>query len=224
MYRIMIVEDDGTITQVMERHLSKWGYSVQTVTDFASVTEQFEAYQPHLVLLDISLPYFNGYHWCQEIRKSSQTPILFISSSADDVSQVMALNLGADDFIPKPFHLDILTAKIQAILRRTYAFSGDKNILEAGGIRLDLGGAALQYTGRQVDLTKNEMKIMQMLIENRGRAVSRDSLIQRLWESESFIDDNTLTVNINRLRRKLEGIGLGDLIVTKKGLGYLAEL
>lgn len=223
MYKIMIVEDDLTIASVLSRHLEKWSYQVQTVTDFGTVLKQFQDSQPHLVLLDISLPFFNGYHWCTEIRKISQAPIIFISSAKDNMSLVMAINLGADDFIAKPFDLDIVTAKVQAVLRRAYSFGADFNIVEHKGMVFNLGDATISYQGQQVELTKNEFKIMQVLLENRGNTVPREHLMQKLWETESFIDDNTLTVNMTRLRKKLEGIGLDHLIHTKKGMGYLVE-
>ncbi|MFA9379688.1 MAG: response regulator transcription factor [Acetanaerobacterium sp.] len=223
MYRILVVEDDPTITEVLERQLAKWGYLIRTVTDFGSVLEQFEAYEPHLVLLDISLPFFNGYHWCMEIRKVSQTPIIFLSSASDDMNLVMAINLGADDFVAKPFNLEVVTAKIQAILRRTYSFGADMNVIKLGGVSLNLGESALLYGSQRLELTKNEFKIIQLLMEAKGNIVTRDDIIKRLWETESFIDDNTLSVNVARLRKKLEGIGLTGFIVTHKGVGYLAE-
>jgi len=223
MYKIMIVEDDATITEVLSRQLKKWGYIVNGIKDFGSVLEEFEAYEPHLVLLDISLPFFNGYHWCAEIRKISQTPIIFISSASDDMNLVMAINLGADDFVSKPFNLEVVTAKIQAILRRTYSFGADMNILKHNGVTLNLGESILLYENNRLELSKNEFKIMQLLMENKGNTVPRDMIIKKLWETESFIDDNTLTVNVNRLRKKLESIGLSDFIVTKKGVGYLVE-
>ncbi|WP_312645538.1 response regulator transcription factor [Hydrogenoanaerobacterium sp.] len=223
MYKIMIVEDDVTITEVLERQLKKWGYLVQAVANFGSVLEQFETYEPHLVLLDISLPFFNGYHWCAEIRKISQTPIIFISSASDDMNLVMAINLGADDFVAKPFNLEVVTAKIQAVLRRTYSFGADMNVLNHNGVTLNLGESILLYGNERLELTKNEFRIMQLLMEHKGNTVARDTIIKKLWETESFIDDNTLTVNVTRLRKKLEGIGLSDFIATKKGVGYLVE-
>lgn len=223
MYKIMLIEDDATITEVLERHLQKWGYLVNTVEDFGSILEQFEALQPDLVLMDISLPFYNGYHWCSEIRKVSQTPIIFISSANDDMNLVMSINLGADDFVAKPFNLDVVIAKVQAILRRTYCFGGDMNVLKFGGVTLSLGDAALTFENERLELTKNELKIMQLLLEGRGNTVARDTIIEKLWETESFIDENTLTVNIARLRKKLESIGLPDFIVTKKGVGYQVQ-
>lgn len=219
-YRILIVEDDPAITGVLERHLTKWGYLAETVVEFDKVMEAFRRVHPHLVLLDISLPFFNGYHWCGEIRKISRAPILFLSSAGDGVNQVMALGMGADDFIPKPFNLDVATAKIQALLRRAYSFGGEPDCLTRGDVTLNLGDATLSYGERAVELTKNEFKILQTLLEKAGTAVGRETLMERLWQTDCFIDDNTLTVNMTRLRKKLEAIGLCGFIVTKKGLGY----
>lgn len=225
MFRILIIEDDPTITEVLSRNLCKCGYDAQSARDFSDILAYFSAFAPHLVLLDISLPFYNGFYWCGEIRKQSQTPIIFLSSASDNMNQVIALSMGADDFIAKPFDLEVLVAKVQAILRRTYHFASgsQKDALEHKGAVLDIGGAALLYGGQKIELTKNELKILQLLLENKGKVVSRDAIMKRLWESESFIDDNTLTVNIARLRKKLEGAGLSDFIKTKKGLGYLAE-
>lgn len=219
-YKIMIVEDDATITQVLTRQLQNWGYQVHAVTDFTTVLEQFNQFAPHLVLLDISLPFWGGYHWCQQIRRVSQAPIIFISSAGDHMNQVMALNMGADDFIPKPFEINIVMAKIHALLRRAYSFGADLNVLEYGGAVLNLGEASLSCGEETLELTKNEFKMLQVLFEYRGNAVSRDTMMQRLWETDSFVDDNTLTVNMTRLRKKLEGIGLEGFILTKKGMGY----
>lgn len=224
MYKILIVEDDASITAVLTRQLTSWGYSVQAVQDFTSVLEQFRSFDPHLVLMDLSLPFYNGYHWCTEIRKISKTPVLFISSAGDDMNLVMALNLGADDFVAKPFHLDVVTAKTQAILRRTYAFGTDASLLTLGDISLNLGDCTLCRNHEKLELTKNEFRILQRLMEAQGNIVSREAIIRSLWENESFVDDNTLTVNITRLRRKLEPLGLGELIRTKKGLGYWVEV
>ena len=222
-YKIMIVEDDQTITGVLGRQLERWGYAVCVPEDFSRIDNEFLKEEPDLVLMDISLPYYDGYHWCEEIRRVSQTPIIFISSAGEDMNQVMALHMGADDFIAKPFSMEVITAKIQAVLRRAYAFGGDKNVLRTGGVVLNLTEAAVSFGGGRTELSKNEFKILQVLMEHPGSPVSRDVLIERLWETESFIDDNTLTVNINRLRRKLTEIGLSGFIKTRKGLGYLVE-
>ena len=224
MYTIMIVEDDEVISQVLSRQLRRWGYQVQDVEDFETVLDQFHELQPDLVLMDISLPFFNGYHWCTEIRKSSKAPIIFISSAKDNMSLVMALSMGADDFIAKPFDLDVAVAKIQALLRRAYDFGPQAGQMEYRGAVLSLGDAVLSYQGKTLELTKNEFKILQTLLENQGSTVSRESIIRQLWQDDSFIDDNTLTVNVARLRKKLEETGLSGWIITKKGLGYMAPL
>lgn len=221
MYRILIVEDDFTIARLLARHLGKWGYEAQFVTDLSSIMEQFIAFDPQLVLLDISLPYFNGYYWCTQIRKVSQLPIVFISSAADNMNIVMAINMGGDDFIAKPFDLEVLTAKIQALIRRSYCFKGQASLMEHHGLILNLGDATVAYQDARVELTKNELRILQMLLENAGSTVSREAIMMKLWESDSFVDDNTLSVNVARLRRKLAEVGLdGGYIKTKKGEGY----
>lgn len=223
MYRIFIVENDAVIAQALAGALTQWGYEVKTAENFQNITEEFTLFQPHLVLMDIGLPFFNGYHWCSEIRRRSKTPIVFISSASDNMNIVMAINMGGDDFITKPFDLNVAVAKVQAMLRRTYDFQGQTNVLEHRGAILNLGDATLEYQGKKIDLTKNEFKILQLLLENKGHTVERDAIMQRLWESESFIDDNTLSVNMTRLRRKLEDLGLGQFILTKKGVGYLIK-
>ncbi|MEG0376850.1 MAG: response regulator transcription factor [Eubacterium sp.] len=223
MYKIMIVEDDKTIADILGRHLKKWGYLVHRVTDFDTVLQQFSEVKPHAILLDIALPFFDGYHWCREIRRRSQVPIIFISSAAEDMNLVMAIHMGGDDFVAKPFSLEVVTAKLQALLRRTYSFGSEPNILEHGGITLNRDNGVLSFGEESLELTKNEFKIMELLLEKKGMVVSRDKIIGKLWEDESFIDDNTLTVNMTRLRKKLSGMGLEDLIVTKKGMGYLIE-
>lgn len=223
MYKIMIVEDDRVISYEIKKHLEQWGYDVFSVTDFRNVIADFVSFSPQLVLMDISLPFFNGYHWCTEIRKLSNVPVVFISSSSDNMNIVMAVNMGGDDFIAKPFDIDVLTAKIQALIRRTYDFSGDTSLIEAGGVILNTADTTLRYRDEKIELTKNEYRIIEVLIENKGRVVSRDTLMKRLWETDSFVDDNTLTVNMARLRKKLEDYGLNDFIKTKKGLGYMVE-
>lgn len=221
MYRILVVEDEETIASLVKKHLESWGYQVDCVTDFTQVLTEFIRKDPQLVLLDLKLPFFNGFHWCEEIRKISQVPVIFLSSAADNMNMVMAMSRGADDFIPKPFDLEVLAAKVQAILRRTYSFGKAVNLLEHKGAVLDLGSGSLMIGSQSVELTKNELKILQLLFENREKVVSRDAIMTRLWESDSFVDDNTLTVNVTRLRKKLEGVGLKDFIATKKGMGYM---
>lgn len=223
MYKIMIIEDDFTIAERVGEHLRKWGYEVACATEFKNITEQIISFDPHLVLLDVMLPSYNGFYWCNELRKISKVPVAFISSAADNMNIVMAMNMGGDDFITKPFDLNVLSAKVGALIRRTYSFQGKMNVLEHRGVILNLNDTTLTYNHQKVELTKNEYKILQLLMENVGRVVSRDDIMQCLWESDSFIDDNTLTVNLTRLRKKLATVGLENFIATKKGLGYLVE-
>ena len=223
MYRILIVEDDDTIAKSIRAHLEKWDYEVLCIEDFKKVEEDFFKFQPHLVLMDILLPFYNGFHWCTQIRKNSNVPIIFLSSANDNMNIVMAMNMGGDDFIEKPFDLNVLTAKIRALLRRAYAFAEQQNRLEYKGVILNLNDATVSYGENKLDLTKNDFKILQLLMESAGKIVRREQIMERLWESDEFIDDNTLTVNMTRLRKKLEGIGVHDYIKTKKGIGYLVE-
>lgn len=220
MYRIFLVEDDETIARLIKKHLEKWEYEISTVQDFGNVLGEFAACDPQLVLLDIRLPFYNGYHWCTQIRQVSKVPIIFLSSVSDNMNIVMAMNMGADDFIPKPFDLEVLTAKVQALLRRSYDFAGSSSMLEHKGMLLNLSDATLLYQEQKVELTKNELKILQTLIENETQVVTRETLMTRLWESDMYVDENTLSVNVNRLRKKLTSIGLEDSILTKKGIGY----
>lgn len=220
MYRIFLVEDDETIARLIKKHLEKWEYEVSTVQDFGNVLSEFAACDPQLVLLDIRLPFYNGHHWCTQIRQVSKVPIIFLSSVSDNMNIMMAMNMGADDFIPKPFDLEVLTAKVQALLRRSYDFAGSSSMLEHKGMLLNLSDATLLYQEQKVELTKNELKILQTLIENKMQVVTRETLMTRLWESDMYVDENTLSVNVNRLRKKLTSIGLEDSILTKKGIGY----
>lgn len=220
MFRILIVEDDEVITKTLKKQISMWGYEVKNIEDFNNVLIEFNEFNPHLVLMDITLPFFNGYHWCNEIRKISKVPILFISSASDNMNIIMAINMGGDDFIAKPFDLNVLTAKIQAMLRRSYDFSTNQSVLEVHGVTLNLNDTSLIYGNQKIDLTKNEFRIMSTLMENKDKYVSRDEMMQALWDTDEFIDDNTLTVNVARLRKKLEEAGLEEFIITKKGIGY----
>ena len=223
MHRIFIVEDDAVIAGVVERHLSGWGYQVRQCRDFEHVLEAFAAFDPQLVVLDISLPFFNGYHWCRSIRQLSKVPILFLSSASDNMNIVMAVQMGGDDFVAKPFDLSVLTAKVQALLRRTYDFGPAAPLLECGGAVLNLSDASLTVGQTRVELTKNEFRILRLLMEHRGEIVNREAIMTCLWASDSFVDDNTLAVNINRLRKKLAAAGLGEFIRTRKGVGYQVE-
>lgn len=221
MYKVLVVEDDKTISSLIKENLSQWGYDAKEISDFHNVLNEFNEFEPDLVLLDISLPYFNGYHWCTQIRRESNVPIIFISSMSDNMNVVMAINMGGDDFITKPFDMNVLIAKIQAMLRRTYDLNDEKQTYEADGLILNTNSASATYNNQEIDLTKNDYKILLILLENKRKIVSRDEIMQRLWQTDSFIDDNTLTVNINRLRKKLEEYGLYDFIKTKKGIGYM---
>ena len=223
VYRVLMVEDDRGIAQAVQTQGQLWNLEVRQVQDPRHVMEEFAAFDPHLVLLDIGLPFYNGYHWCSQIRRQSRVPIIFISSASDNMNIVMAMNMGADDFIAKPFDLNVLMAKVQALLRRTYDFGGSSRLIQHKGAVLNLDDGSLSVEDKKLELTKNEFRILQVLMENKGRTVSRDTLMQRLWETDSFVDENTLTVNVARLRRKLESCGLEGFILTKKGQGYMVE-
>lgn len=220
MYRILIVEDDEGIASGLQKQLTAWNFQARCVQDFRHVMAEFSDYSPHLVLLDITLPFFNGYYWCGEIRKVSKVPIVFLSSASDNMNIVMAMNMGGDDFMAKPFDPGVLVAKIQAILRRTYDFAGAVPVLEHRGALLNTGDGTLTYENRVIDLTKNEYRILFSLMQQKGAVVSREKLMEQLWENGSFVDENTLTVNVNRLRKKLDAAGLTDFIATKFGVGY----
>ena len=223
MYRALIVEDDRSIAKLIKEQAQMWDIDCRMVENFRDVLADFTEYQPHIVLLDIGLPIFNGYHWCSEIRKISKVPIIFISSASDNMNIVMAMNMGADDFISKPFDGMVLIAKVQALLRRVYDFAASVPVLEYRGAFLNTGDDTLSFNGRSIPLSKNEYRILLCLMENRGKIVSRERLMERLWKTQQFVDENTLTVNINRLRKKLDAAGLTNFITTKVGLGYLVE-
>ncbi len=221
MYKILIVDDDRVIADTVKEQLVKWGYEARIADDFNNVLKIFAEYGPHLVLMDIGLPFFNGYHWCAQIRNISKVPVIFMSSMSDNMNIVMAINMGGDDFVIKPFDINVLIAKVQAMLRRTYSFAESTNIIEHNGCILNMNDQTFIYNDEMVELTKNEYRILQCLLENIGKVVARDTIMMKLWESDNFIDDNTLTVNVARLRKKLENAGLKDYIKTKKGSGYI---
>ncbi|MCI6957937.1 MAG: response regulator transcription factor [Candidatus Faecousia sp.] len=223
MYRILIVEDDRGIGEAIIRQASVWGLEAKCVADFQNVMGEFGAFDPQLVLMDITLPFFNGYHWCSRIRQVSKVPIIFISSAADNMNIIMAVNMGADDFIAKPFDMSVLMAKINAMLRRTYDFTGISPVLEHRGAVLNTGDNTLTFEGKQIPLSKNEYRILLTLLENKGSVVSRERLMEKLWQTDSFVDENTLTVNVGRLRKKLDGAGLTGFIETRFGVGYLVK-
>ncbi len=221
MYRIFLVEDDHALAQELKRQLQQYGNEVRIISDFRAALDEIRAYDPHLVLMDIMLPYQNGYHWTAEIRKFSTVPIVFLSSASDGMNIVMAINMGGDDFISKPVEPMVLNAKVQAVLRRTYEMPGSVCVMEFCGAVLNLNDNSVNIGGERVELTKNEFRILCTLLENRGKIVSRDELMLRLWNDDCFVEENTLTVNVTRLRRKLEAHGLGDVIVTRPGSGYI---
>ena len=223
MYKIYIVEDDKGIAEGIVGCLKNFGMEGRVVSDFMKVMEEISEYDPHLIIMDITLPFMGGYHWCQEIRKTSKVPIIFISSATDNMNIVMAINMGADDFIAKPFDQSVLIAKVSALLRRTYDFAQSGSTLEVAGAVLNTNNNTLSYNGRDIDLARNEYKILLTLVQNKNKVVSREKLMEALWETDCYVDENTLTVNVGRLRKTLENAGLKDLIKTKFGVGYILE-
>ena len=223
MYKMLIVEDDPMIADEVAAQIAPWGIEAKKADDLRNVMQVFAKFQPHIVLLDISLPFFNGYQWCEQIRAVSKVPVIFISSASDNMNIVMAMNLGADDFVSKPFDMNVLTAKVRALLRRTYDFGASVPLLEHKGAILNTGDGSLSVNGEKISLSKNEYRILLCLMENKGKTVSREKLMERLWQTDQFIDENTLTVNVNRLRKKLDAAGLADFIETKFGVGYIVD-
>ncbi|CZR78280.1 response regulator transcription factor [Clostridioides difficile] len=222
MFKIMVVEDDVLLKNIIAKCLTKWGHDVHQIENLENIIEEFKNYNPELVLLDINLPFYDGFHWCNEIRKISKVPIIFISSRNSNMDVIMGVNLGADDYIQKPFSVDVLVAKVNALLRRTYNFvDNNSNQIIHNGVTLDLSTATINYEDNTIELTKNEIKILHELMKYKGQIVSRNKLMKKLWDNDWFVDDNTLTVNVNRIRSKLNEIGLEDFIETKRGLGYI---
>ncbi len=223
MYRIYIVEDDRGIAEGIASCLRNWGMEGRTASDFRNIMAEIGEYEPHLILMDITLPYMGGYHWCREIRKTSSVPIIFISSAADNMNIIMAIDMGADDFIAKPFDQSVLISKVSALLRRTYDFNQAAFTLQAGGAVLNTNNNTLTYNGETVELARNEYRILLTLMQNKGKVVSREKLMETLWETDCYVDDNTLTVNVGRLRKTLESVGLKNLVRTRFGVGYILE-
>jgi DNA-binding response OmpR family regulator len=224
MYKIMIVEDEEKIRGIIKTYLQKWGFEVYCPDKFNNIFEEFSKESPHLVIMDINLPDYDGFYWCSKIRNVSKAPVLFLSSRSTNMDIVMAINMGADDYLTKPFEMEVLTAKITALLRRTYSYAETSlDTLEYNGAVLSLKDNILYYENESFELTKNEFKILYVLMKNNESIVTREKLMQELWDDESFIDDNTLTVNINRLRKKLNEIGLDDFIKTIKNQGYMIK-
>ena len=221
--KVFIVEDERSIAQSICQILSQWNLQSKIIESFDKVCDEFLSYHPDIVLMDISLPYFDGYYWCNKIRQLSNVPIIFISSISDNINIVMAMNMGADDFIVKPFDNSILVAKILALLRRSYDYSVGLQKLEYEGLTINIDSNTVYYKDKIIELSKNEFRILLILIQNKGKVVSREKLMNQLWKTDIFIDENTLTVNVNRLRKKLSNQGLGDLIKTKFGVGYIVE-
>lgn len=222
-YKILIIEDDEVIAELVKEALEKWGYQAGKVEDFKNITEEVAKFRPDLILLDINLPFFNGFYWCRELRQFTKVPVIFLSSADDNMNIVMAMDMGGDDFIAKPFDTNVLLAKVNAMIRRSYDYQGQTDIVSVREVVLNLEDAVVVYQGKRAELTKNEYKILRLLMENRGKMVSRDAIMTHLWENEEFVDDNTLTVNVARIRKKLKNIGVEDMVKTKKGVGYLIE-
>ena len=223
MYKIFLVEDDFSLADAVKSLLESYGSEVTAVKDFRNVTAEFTEAKPHLVLMDIKLPFKDGYFWTSEIRKISSVPIVFLSSASDNMNIIMAINMGADDFIPKPVDAMVLNAKVNAILRRTYEITSNSQTVDFYGATLHLSDYTVTYSGKRTELTKNEFRILQILLDNRGKIVSRDTLMTHLWQNDIYVEENTLTVNMSRLRRKLEDSGLEGVIITKPGAGYIIK-
>jgi DNA-binding response OmpR family regulator len=223
LFHILIIEDDERIRTIVADSLRKWQFKVTELTDFDNVLAHFTQHQPHLVLLDINLPVFDGFYWCQRIRSVSKVPIIFLSSRNQNMDVIMAINMGGDDFVQKPFDLGVLVAKVNALLRRNYTYQDENLQLTHRSLGFNLSNSSVQYGDQTSDLSRNEFVLLQHMMRNIGTIVSRDELMQALWNDEQFVDDNTLTVNVNRLRRKIANLGLDDFIVTRKGMGYIIE-
>lgn len=223
MYRILIAEDDKALADILAKSIGSYDYDVRCIRSFRNVTEEFSEFQPHLVLLDIMLPFYNGYYWCGELRKISNVPIVFLSSASDNMNIVMAMQMGGDDFIAKPVDTAVLIAKIQAVLRRVYENNAAAPIIEHKGVVLNINDGTVCFNGQNAELTKNEFRILQTLMEHKGKIVSRDTLMTKLWQMDCYVEENTLTVNVTRLRKKLGTIGLTDFIRTRVGIGYIIE-
>ncbi len=224
MYKILLVEDDEIISKSIKQHLENWGFEVIATRDFKNITNEFTECNAHIVLLDLILPFYDGFYWCKEIRKISNVPIVFLSSASDNMNIVMAVNMGGDDFISKPFNVSVLLAKIQAILRRTYDMPNGIFILEHKGIILNLNDFTISYRDKSIELTQNECRILETLLVDKGKIVSGDTLMMKLGQDDNYVEENTLTVNVTRLRKKLEDLGIDDFIKTKVGCGYIIEL
>lgn len=222
MHTVFLVEDDLALCAELEDNLRRWGFTVITCQAFDRILEDFVRVRPHLVIMDINLPFFDGFYWCRKIREVSKVPVLFLSSRDTNMDIIMAVNTGGDDYVTKPFSMSVLLARIQAVLRRAYDYNAEQTeVMEHNGVILNISESTLLYGERKAELTRNELKIMAVLMKERGRVVSRERIMQLLWDDDQFVNDNTLTVNINRLRGKLADLGVVDFIATRKGQGYL---
>lgn len=221
MNKIIIIEDEKTIRDELKIFLSRYGYEIEAPEKFENIIDYVKNLNPNLILLDINLPIFDGYYICREIRKFSDVPIIIVTSRDSDIDELMSMNLGADDFVTKPYNTQILLARIESILKRVYKNSRAQDTLEYNGMQLNLSNGTITYCNKTIEITKNELKILSYLIKNKGNIVSREKLMNYLWDCEMFIDDNTLSVNVTRIRKKLEEIGLKDVIETRRGLGYI---
>ena len=223
MYKILLIEDDIDLAKEISIALEKWGFKVELINNFENIIEEFIEKKPEVVLLDVNLPLYNGFYWCEKIREISKTPIIFLSSRDSDMDLIMGINNGGDDYITKPFSIDVLVTKINAIIRRVYNYNKSNNILSYKDLMFDVEKGIIKYNDKSIELTKNEIKIFTLLLKNKDKVVSRESLMMSLWDSDEFVTDNALTVNINRLRSKIKDLGIEDFIKTKKGIGYIVE-
>lgn len=221
MYKIVIVEDSEFIRVELKTYLERYGYEVEAPDSFENIIEYINKSNANLILLDINLPLYDGYYICREVRKKSDVPIIVVTSRDSQVDELMSMNLGADDFITKPYNTEILIARVSAILKRSYGKNSNEEIMNYGDLKLNLANGSISYNSNNIELTKNELRILAYLIKNRGKIVSRDTLMDALWQSDLFLDDNTLSVNVTRLRKKIEEIGLKNIIETRRGLGYI---
>ncbi|GAA0085332.1 response regulator transcription factor [Clostridium sp. CTA-7] len=221
MYKIVIVEDSESIREELKTYLERYGYEVEAPDSFENIIEHINNSNANLILLDINLPLYDGYYICREVRKKSDVPIIIVTSRDSQVDELMSMNLGADDFITKPYNTEILVARVSALLKRSYGKNSNEEVISYGDLKLNLANGSITYETKTVELTKNELKILAHLIKNRGKIVSRDALMDALWQSDLFLDDNTLSVNVTRLRKKIEEIGLDNIIETRRGLGYI---
>lgn len=219
----MLIEDDLDVTRELALSLRKWGFEVETIDQFNDIVKEFIEKKPSLVLMDVNLPFYDGFYWCEKIREFSKVPIIFLSSRDSNMDIIMGMNNGGDDYITKPFSVEVLISKINALLRRSYDYSASDSLIYYDNAVLDVEKCIFSYMDNKIELTKNEIKILSLLIKNKGKVVSREKLMMSLWNDDEFVSDNTLTVNITRLRGRMKELGLEDVIKTKKGIGYFIQ-